>query len=161
MRQDLLKIKQFREQRAARAVIHEQRRVEEKAKAQRQAQEQARRFSQFRAEEEIRLFERIKGQKVALRDIEQMNARVAGLREQQSQHDKAALEAGEALEQARLTLQQARSNHALAMREQEKFEQFIAIQQRAEERLQQRKEEQELEEVSEALYRPGRTITNP
>ena len=150
MYDDLLRIKAFREQNAAHAVMRQRRIVEERVQAVQQARDKATEFHTYRVQKEQQLFDDIKGQAVAVREIETMKQRVATLREQEAELESQILAAEKQLKDAQQALEESRQQHAEKVREHEKFKQFIEIQHDAELMEKTRREEDELEETASA-----------
>lgn len=149
----LLRIKAFREDAAAGAVTRQKRLVEERTRKLADAREEATKFHAFRIRKEQQLFEEIRGLTVALRTIEDMKRKVAGLREQESLKEQEVKDAEKALEEAKNALEQARADYQAAVREHEKFKQLTGILREEELRAEARREENELEEVVGSLHR--------
>jgi type III secretion protein O len=147
---DLLRIKAFREQSAANAVTRQKRVVEECVQAVQQARDEVVRFRDYRAQQEQRLFEEIKGRPVPLRAIEDMKLRAAALKEKETGLETQILAEEKCLKEARQALEQARQQYAEAVRSHEKFNEFMMIQGEAERREQAIREENELEEAAGA-----------
>jgi type III secretion protein O len=150
MYEELLRIKRFREESAAHALTRQQRLLEERSATLQKARDEVASFHQYRIAKEQQLFENIKGQAVLLRAIDTMKQQVALLREQEATLESEILVAQKRLEEAKQALGQARSRHLEAVREHEKFEQFIEVQRAAQERERAMKEETELEESAGA-----------
>ena len=146
----LLRIKVHREQTAAQALRRQQSLLEQQTQAVQRARDEATQFHEYRLQQEQRLFADIKGQLVALRAIEDMNRKIADLREQEVQLKNRIVEEEKRLEEAKKALEAARRQHVSAVREREKFEQFIEAQRAIERRDQMMKEEAELEEIASA-----------
>lgn len=149
---NLLRIKTHREQNAAQAVRRQQQVVEQQALALQQARDEAVRFREYRLRQEQQLFDDIKGKLVALRAIEDMNGNVAALREQEALRETRILDEEKRLKAAQKTLEELRQRHQAAIRECEKFKQFVEVQRAIELREQAMKEENELEEIASAAH---------
>ena len=157
MYEDLLRIKAFREQTAASAVLRQRRVLEEQTQTLRQARKAVIDFRNYRVNKERQLFENIKGRSVAVRAIETMKQNVAALREKEAGLESQILAAEKQVKEAQQALEEARQQHAETVRAHEKFGQFIAVQQETERLEQTRREENELEETVSA----GRPHGNP
>ncbi len=155
MHHELLRIKVYREQNAAQALRLQQRRVEQQTLAAQQARDAVQHFQERRILQEQQWFAEIQGQAVKLRIIEQMNHRIAALREQQALLEGRILDEEKRLKDARKALEEARRSHQAAVRAREKFDQFVAAQQAVAQREQMMREEAELEEIASAAYQAG------
>lgn len=158
MYDDLLRIKQHREQTAANEVLRQKRRLEESAKSVEQARQDAAEYHDYRLQREISLFDEIKNRTVLLRDLENMKLRVALLREKEADMEARILEAEKQLTQVKQDLEQARQQHMEAVREQEKFKQFMEVQWENKRREEAIREEQELEESVEGRHYSGNGV---
>lgn len=152
----LLRIKVHREQTAAQALRRQQGLLEQQAQALQRAHDEAAQFHEYRLQQELRLFADIQGQLVALRAIEDMNRKIADLREQEVQMNNRIVEEEKRLEETKKALETARRQQVAAVREREKFEQFIEVQRAVERREQMMKEEAELEEIASAGHQAHR-----
>ncbi|NJN46467.1 MAG: YscO family type III secretion system apparatus protein [Candidatus Competibacteraceae bacterium] len=150
MYNDLLRIKAFREQNAAAAVTRQKRVVEECVQSVQHARDEVVRFRAYRIQQEQQRFDDIKGRPVPLQAIENMKLHAAGLKDKESRLESQILVEEKRLKEAQQALEQARQHHADAVREHEKFSEFMAIQREAEQREQALREENELEEVAGA-----------
>ncbi|HOB61142.1 MAG TPA: YscO family type III secretion system apparatus protein [Candidatus Competibacteraceae bacterium] len=155
---NLLKIKAHREQNAAQAARRQQQVVEQQAQTVRQARDEAVKFHQYRLQQEQRLFDDIKGKLVALRAIEDMNGNIAALREQEALLETRILDEEKRLKAAQKTLEDLRQRHQAAIRECEKFKQFVEAQRAIEFREQAMKEENELEEIASAAHQARQEV---
>lgn len=158
MHHELLRIKVYREQNAAQALRLHQRRVEQQTLAAQQARDAVQRFQERRILQEQQWFAAIQGQAVQLRVIEQMNNRIAALREQQALLEGRILEEEKRLKEAHKALEEARRSHQAALRAREKFDQFVAVQQAVAHREQMIGEEAELEEIASAAHQAGQEV---
>ena len=158
MYDNLLRIKAHREQNAAQAVRRQQHVVEQQAKAVQQARDEAVKFHKYRVRQEQQLFDEIKGKLVALRAIEDMNGNIAALREQEALLETRILDEEKRLKEAQKTLEELRQRHQAAIRECEKFNQFVEAQRAIELREQVNKEETELEEIASAAYQARQEV---
>lgn len=154
----LLKIKVHREQNAAQAARRQQQVVEQQALTVQQARDEAVRFHAYRLQQEQRLFDDIKGKLVALHAIEDMNGNVAALREQEALLETRILDEEKRLKAAQKTLEDLRQRHQAAIRECEKFKQFVETQRAIEFREQAMKEENELEEIASAAHQARQEV---
>ncbi|NEX16196.1 MAG: hypothetical protein C1943_06115 [Halochromatium sp.] len=153
---ELLRIKQYREQLATRALRREQQRFDQQARVVQQARDETQHFHDHRLSEEQRCFEAIREQLVLVERIEDMNRYTAQLREREALLNQRVLDEEKQLQTARQALDEARERHAASVRECEKFEQFVAVQRAIEEREQMMREEQELEEIAGAAHQMRR-----
>ncbi|MDQ5908195.1 MAG: type secretion protein [Pseudomonadota bacterium] len=149
---ELLRIKIHREQNAGQAVRRQQQVVEQQVQMVQQARQEVVQFREYRIQKEQQLFDEIKGQLVALRAIETMNQNIAALREQEALLETRILEEEKRLKEAQKALEEARQRHQATIREREKFDQFVEVQQAIENREQMMKEENELEEIASAAH---------
>jgi hypothetical protein len=156
MYDELLRIKQYREQTAAQAVRCQQSLLEQQAQVLDQTREDATRFHDQRLRDEQRLFEEIRNRTVKLRDIEDFNHRTAALREQEALLESRVLAEEKRLTDAQQALDAARQRYLATVREREKFDQFVDIQRVAAARESMMREENELEEVASASYQVRR-----
>ena len=152
MYQQLLQVKQLHQQTAANALQRSRRNVQQHSDALQHARDQSQHFRDFRAKREQQLFDNLKGEAVAVRRIDEMKQRVALLREQQTSLDQAILAAERELDAARKDLSQAEERYKIAIREEEKFRQFNATLAAQEQREQDRREENEVEEMVTSTY---------
>ena len=158
MYDNLLRIKAHREQNAAQAVRRQQHVVEQQAKAVQQAREETVKFHEYRVQQEQQLFEEIKGKLVTLHAIEDMNGNIAALREQEALLETRILDEEKRLKEAQKTLEELRQRHQAAIRECEKFNQFVETQRAIELREQMKKEETELEEIASAAHQAHQEV---
>jgi len=148
----LRRIKAFREQRAAAAVTRQRALVEHRAAWLATQQRQHDSFRAQRLTRERTLFAELQGKTVQLRAIEQMNQRVALLRQREAELAEAVMQAEREFNEAKQALKQARSSHVDAARELEKMERLIAVAQRSARLEHERQEEGEIEETANAVY---------
>jgi len=149
---DLLRIKKFREDSAARAVKVAEQELAMRRQAVRDAEEAVEKHREFRVAEENRLFNEIRGVEVSIKKIDTMKAAVAELRDDERRLEQSIEEARKAVPAAEQAVVQAESAHREAVKATQKFEQFVVIQQEAEKKEAGRREEAELEETSEAAF---------
>lgn len=148
----MLRIKRYREQLKARALLRAQQQTDQQARLLEQARAETERFHHQRLREEREQFEQVRNQPVQLQRIQTMNAHAAQLREREALMREHLLERKQELEQARNALDQARDAHIQSLRACEKFEQFLDIRRALEAREQMLIEENELEEIASATY---------
>jgi Type III secretion protein YscO len=149
---DLLRIKKFREDAAARAVKVSEQEVALRRQAVRDAEEALEKHRTFRLVEEDRLFDEIKGIEVSMKKIDAMKGAVAQLRDDEARLERAIGQARKAVPPAEETLAQTVAAHRDAVKATQKFAQFVEIQQQTEKKEASRREEAELEETSEAGF---------
>jgi len=158
MYQELLQVKHVHQQNAASALQRERLNVEQHRDALQRAREQQKNFHRFRLEREQQLFDDIQGEAVKMQRIDQMKQRVAMLHEQEAELQQAILTAQRDLESAKEELAKAEEHYKEAVREEEKFRQFVATLDAEEQRAQDRRQENEVEEIVTSTYgrhRPG------
>ncbi|MCP5306243.1 MAG: YscO family type III secretion system apparatus protein [Chromatiaceae bacterium] len=153
MYEDLLRIKDFREQGASTEVTRRHRTLDERTADAERVRQERETFHVRRLAREKQLFDDLRGRAVGLRELEEMNQRVSAMREHEAEMETRVVEANRQVEQARADLQDARAKHSESVRELEKFREFIKIQNEAERREQARREENEVEEQVSASYR--------
>lgn len=155
--EELLWIKKIREQAAANAVTRAKDAVEEAQLAVTEAENEVREYSAFRAVEELRLFEEIRGRGVKLDDIDEMKYKVSLLRVKEEELRKVVEDKKQAMADAEANLQQAEEDHIVAQKSHEKFEQFVEV--KREEALKEatEREEAEVEEITEVIFAGRRT----
>ena len=149
---NLLRIKRFREESAARAVKVAQHEVTVREQAVRDAEEAVVKHREFREPEEDRLFAEIKGTEVSMKKLDVMKAKVAVLRDDELRLVEAIETVKKAVPPARDALAKAEAAHRDAVKATQKFEQFVEIQREAAAKEAGRREEAELEETSEAAF---------
>ena len=149
---DLLRIREFRETSAANEVARVRRVVADKQQAVRDAEAAVQDYRDYRLAEESRLFAAIRGARVKLRKLEDMKQSIALMRDHELKLEEAVEQAKKALEEAEEELQRAVDAYHEAQKSLRKFEEFVAAQKDMEHKAAERKEEAEVEEVSEATY---------
>lgn len=149
---ELRRIKQFRERNAGSAVRRSQSVVDQSAKEVQRRRKAKIDFQTERLLKERQLFEDIRNQQVKVRELEDMNRRVAMLREREARMETEIIEAEQQLEKDKKALADAKARHAAAVREVEKFDQLIAIQKASEARERMMRDENEVEEIVAAGY---------
>jgi len=149
---DLLRIKKYREDAAARAVQVAEQESKAREQAVRDAEAEVIRHHDFRIAEEERLFAEIKGSAVSLKKLDAMKAMVALLRDDELRLQEAVETARKAVPPARAAVGAAEAAYREAVKATRKFEQFVEIQREAERREAGRREEAELEETAEAGF---------
>lgn len=152
MYQDLLRVKQHREQSANQALRTQQQLVLQQTKIIEQARGEVERFQTDRLIEEKNDFAALKGQAVPLSRIETMNNKAAEMREREALLRNRILEEEQKLDTLRQALDRARQRQLAAVRAREKFEQFAAQQQLIVQQALDRREENELEEIASANH---------
>ncbi len=152
MFEDLLRIRRFREQSAANAVVRAKALVAEREQAVRDAEAAVVEFHGHRRAEEARLFEEIRGMAVKLEKLEDMKQSVALMRERELELEEAVEDARKAVVTAEEEHGKAVEVHRQALRALEKFKEFVEVQKAAARNAAARKEETETEEVTEAAY---------
>ena len=152
MFEELLRVKEFREQGAANAVSRAKAVVAEKAQAVRDAEAAVAHYNAYRVAEEPRLFEEIRGAEIKLEKLEEMNQRVAMMRDHELKLQQAVNDAETAVDTANEALKAAEAAHHKARKELQKFEEFAKAQREEAAKAESRKEENEVEEISEAAF---------
>ncbi|EXJ15643.1 type III secretion system stalk subunit SctO [Imhoffiella purpurea] len=147
---ELLRIKRYREEIAARALRREQLSHDQQARRVEQARGELQALRERRRHEESRRFEEIRGRPVPIDAIEDMNRWIARLREAEILGEQRVRDEEKRLNAAREALDQARERHAASVRACEKFDQFAAVQRAIEDRERMMKDELELEEIASA-----------
>jgi len=155
MLEELLRIKHFREYRAALEVYRWQQVLERRKCEVDNAEARLSEYRQYRIVRERDLFEDIKGRKVHVCHLERMRGVISQLRESEALLHQEIAVAKKALEEAREKWRERRRRHALAAREKEKFVQLVQIHRQEVAMAIEKKEETELEEYS-ALIRGRR-----
>ena len=88
----LLSVKEQRERSAADSMRRQRNAVENQEQRLQRAERSARDFTEFRTRREQELFEEIRGEEVTLQDLKLMQARVAGLRQEEAQKEQQVAE---------------------------------------------------------------------
>ena len=149
---DLLRIKKYREDSAARAVKIAEQELKARQQAVRDAEQAVAKHHDFRIAEEERLFAAIKGSPVNLKKLDEMKAMVALLRDDEQRLEKAVVAAEKEVPPARKAVEAAEAVHREAVKATQKFTQFVEIQREAEKKAAGQREEAELEETAEAGF---------
>ena len=152
MFEELLDIKKIREQGASIAVGQAKTAVKEAEQAVIDAEQAVADHAAFKASEEVRLFEEIRGQEVKLDDIDAMKFKIGLLKEKAEKLAAAVEDRKKAVETAQAAVETAEAAHKEAQRALQKFEEFVEIQREADKKAAAAKEEAEVEEVSETIF---------
>lgn len=148
----LLEIKRLRERSAAAAARAAREALAAREREKAEAEQAVVAFREARIERERRMFEDIRGREVKIEAIEHMKQRVALLREEERQLEKAVEDAGKAIETARKACAEAEAAQAEAARAVAKFEEFVAAEDEEVRLALVAREDAEIEEVSEAIF---------
>ena len=135
---ELLQVKRLREQDAERAVKAAKNELMDAQRAVREAEEAVLRHHDFRLKEEKRLFQEIKGEAVTVARIDEMKLAVE--------------EARDAVPPFEEALRDAESAHREAIKTTQKYEEFVAIEQKELAQAAATREEAEAEEISETGF---------
>lgn len=147
--QELLSIKTFREGKAE-LEVRRQRHVLLDAQTHLQAMsDQLARYRLFAVDEEKRLYTELCARVVRLRDIEDVQLSVVGLRDQERRHEEAEAQARKTEQAEQQRLEEAKLRHQEAARMKQKFVEFARIHAEAQIKELERKEDAEMEEVAE------------
>ena len=149
---ELLRIKEFRESGASRALARARAVVAEKEQAVRDAKAALADHREFRVAEEARLFGEIRGETVKLEKLENMNQSIALMRDHDLELEESVGQAEKAVESAKEQLQMAADAYRDARKALQKFEEFFEIQKDAEQKAAEKKEEAAVEEVATTSY---------
>ena len=150
---ELRRVKGFRERTAAAARSRALALMEQDAKELQRLREELVRFREERLVREQAVFEELRGRAVRLGDLEAMNRRIADWREEEAGFEPRIMAAEKALAEAKEALEVARRRHVDAMREVDKLDTLIDMQQQAAHREREAREENEVEEIVTAAYR--------
>ena len=149
---ELLEVKKIRERDADRVKREAERALQAALDAVRAAQQAVVDFHEFRIEEEPRLFNKIRGEKVKVKAFDDYKHQVAALRDKEM----GMIEEAEALEAKvppkREALDAATSAHAAAMAAVAKFEELVEIEKQEIAAAAMAREDAEAEEVVEAVF---------
>ncbi len=149
---ELLDIKKLREQSAASAVKRAKEAVLAAEGEVKLAQKSVHDHEEFRVTEELRLFEEIHGEEVKLDDIDEMKFKIGLLRTKTGELEKTVEEKTRLVAKAREAVQAAMEAEHHAKKAVQKFEEFVDIQHKEEEKLAVAAEEAEIEEITEAIF---------
>ena len=150
----LVTIKNFREQKAERAV-RAQRRVLDEAVAERDdAEHRLEEYRDYAAEQERRIYQGLCERVVRVRDIEDVHGQVRSLRERERGHEDELDAAETRRDEEEQQLESDRTAHAEALRMRDKFVELADVFAQEERAQAERKEEAEIEEAAETR-RPG------
>ncbi len=155
MLEELLRIKSFREHKAASEVYRSQQVMEQRKREVDNAKDRLMEQRTFRMQREQALFGEIEGRPVSVRHLEQMRGAIARLREAEALLQQKIVAAEKVFHEARETWKESRRKHALRIREKEKFVQLVQIQRQEAAKAVEKKEETELEEFSMPAGRGG------
>ena len=149
----ILSIKEHREQQAERALLrcrslegqsqdHLNRTLKELAD-----------FREYRKEQEMLLYEKLRGQMVKVLSIDEVKYELQKLKEHEQEHHHQVMEAEEQLKQAQAHVCEAEHVYKHRMRQKDKFSDLLNMALDEESMQRVFKEEQELEDVSGSLHR--------
>lgn len=149
---ELLRIKKFREDAAQRAVASAEKALEARREAVRDAETALENHRTFRTAEEVRLFNEIKGEPVRVSRLDQMKQAVALLRDDEVRLAEKLEEERRTVPPAEQAVDEAKEVYRAAMKATQKFEEFVSIQHREEEKERIAHEDAEAEEINEATF---------
>ncbi len=148
--QDLVRVRELREDRASKALTKAQRVVEAAKQKLHQKLKELEEYREWRIQEEDRLIQSIMLKKVKLGEITDLRLEIAALREKELEHFDAVKKAEGELDRALEALELARKAHIRAIQELEKLLEHREAWQDEMKREAERLEELELEDFSMA-----------
>jgi len=152
MFKELLNIKHLREKTAAAAVARAKAVVRERQEAVGAAKAAVEEFHAFRLDEEVRLFEKIKGTGVKVEKIDEMKFEITTLRAREEELKKKIEEAEDAVREAERAVENAEDKHREAEKAVQKYEELVQNEADEAAKAAMQAEDAEIEEVSEAIF---------
>ncbi|MDP3137705.1 MAG: YscO family type III secretion system apparatus protein [Burkholderiaceae bacterium] len=146
---ELVSIKDLREQKAGRTVALQRLALQDAVRARDEARQALDAFRNIAAQKESAAYEKLYAGAVRVGDIQQVNALVSNLRMRQAKHQDTADQAEGARGQEEAHLLRDRSLHAHAMRMRDKFAQVAASLETEAQGLRDLQEEAEIQEAAE------------
>lgn len=120
--QDIIYVRDLREDRAAREVSKAMRQLEDAFKVMQQKKEELNKFREWRITETERLYQNILQKKVFLRNINDIRSNLSIMQEQEIGHEKAVMQAEDDHNKRKEELNQARASFLKANRDLKKIE---------------------------------------
>lgn len=145
MFQEILKVKKHKEDKARRFMMECKERQEQVERDLDQARKSASDFKVFRQQEKGRLFLKIKNEKVSMKKIDELNRKVAALKEEELTLFQRVDELTIALEEAKSEYELARQAYQQAYRDVQKYEELKNEMKDEERKVNELKEENEHE----------------
>lgn len=146
---ELLSIKTFRESKAEQAVRRQRQTLADAEAGERERQQALANFRQYAVEHERALYADLCRRIVHLRDIEDVQQSVVGLRGEEASHEERVREAARLCVQERERLAGCKAVHDEAARARQKFVELAQAHADEQIRAQEQKEDAELEEAAE------------
>jgi type III secretion protein O len=143
---DILAVKQIREQAASREVSRAQARAEDAARIVEKARKTLKDYNTWRLKREIELYDSILNQLVHVQDLEDLKERIAQLREKELSLENDIVEAENARVAAAAALTEAKAAHLRTLREVDKMRELVEEEHAALAREAERRAEVELED---------------
>lgn len=144
--EDLLKVREFRQDAAAKEVTVAQYKLEEAEKLIHQKIKEKDEYLTWRKQREDQLYADIKGKNVSLRDLDDLKARIYMLRQRDLAFEKAIEDAKRAKQEAETKLEEAREAHKAAAKDRQKIEEHKKIWMEEAQLEEAEKEEKEMED---------------
>lgn len=145
--QDLLRVRKFREDRAASEVGAAKRAQEECAAVEERKRKESAEYKTWREKRENVLYDGVLGREVRVGELENLKTDVLALREKELLMEQAVLEAQAAERKASETLKQARREHSIKVKDRRKIEEHRKAWIAAEHLVEERAADAEMEEV--------------
>ena len=148
MLDELIKVKQLREDKAIAALNEAQTLLEQRASAEEAKRQEQADYSLWRTRRKQELYQDIEGKSVSLKELEQMREQIESYRDRDLQLQDELVEAGRERESAQQAMETARQVRLSAYREVAKYEQYNQTLVDEEQREQERREEVEVEDMN-------------
>lgn len=143
---ELVSVRALRETTASREVSVAQEALDEARVALLRAKEELEAYVAWRVEEEKLCYEKVMNQKIRLGDLESLKQEIRGLRERESDHRQAILDAEKQVGECEAALGEAKVAHHRAVRDLEKLEEHREIWDTEQALITARKEEDEMDD---------------
>ncbi len=143
---DLVMVREVRETSASREVSVAQNNLDAARIAVIRAQDEFDAYVKWRVEEEKRSYEKILNKKVSLAKLEELKQEIRGLRERESDHQQAILDAEKHVSECENALLAAQTAHREAMRGLQKLEEHREVWDTEQALVLERKEEDEMDD---------------
>jgi hypothetical protein len=152
---EILNVKLFREDLAQTEVRRRRYALDEAARRVEERKREVLEYRAWRVTRESELYDTIENQLVHVRDLEDLKASIAFLRDQERVIEQKVLEAEKGRGEARAALDKAIEAQAQAVRQREKFEELMEVWRELEQFEADRKEEAEVEDLYAQLGGPA------
>jgi type III secretion protein O len=120
--QDLLRVRDFREENASREVRVKQHQLNEAIKTLEQKKKEVEEYRIWRVEKEVSLYDEIINKIVGMEKLDELKLTIARLREREAELEKEVLDAQKAKETAEKNLEKAKESYAAAVKDKKKIE---------------------------------------